>query len=155
MNRLYCRGELGGKRKMAWCGESGERRGRWWFLASARSGWTLDRNLPGRSLCRGPSPARPVLTADQTADADRIRAALLEAAAGDLRQLAETLAAATDETTFGATEFVGRDLVLGIGAKENQAAGRRPRKKATTVAAAGARPATNPPSSSGFRAAPS
>ena len=41
---------------------------------------------------------RPALTAD----ADRLHAALLRAAAGDLRHLAETLAATTDETIFGA-----------------------------------------------------
>ena len=56
-------------------------------------------------------PARPVLTPDQKADADRIHAALLEAAAGDLRQLPETLAATTDRTIFGATAFAVRDLL--------------------------------------------
>ena len=98
-------------------------------------------------------PARPVLTADQASDAERIHAALMEAATGDLRQLAETLAATTDETTFGATEFVVRDWVLRIGAKAIRAAATGREKKVTTGAAATARPATKPPSSSGGRAA--
>ena len=46
----------------------------------------------------------------------------MEAAAGDLRALAERLAATTDGTIFGATEFVVRDLVPGIGAKAVPAA---------------------------------
>jgi hypothetical protein len=37
---------------------------------------------------------------------------VLQAAEGDLRQLAELLAATTAPDTFGATEFIVRDLVL-------------------------------------------
>ena len=48
--------------------------------------------------------------------------ALRRAAAGDLRQLAETLAATADETIFGVTAFVVRDLVPGIAAKAVPAA---------------------------------
>lgn len=98
---------------------------------------------------------RPQLTADQRADADRIHAALLEATAGDLRALADTLAATTDATIFGATEFVVRDVVLGIGAKAVQAALADRAKKATTGAAALAPPALGRPSSSGGSPAPS
>ena len=98
---------------------------------------------------------RPALTAEQTADADRIHAALLGATAGDLRQLAETLAATTDETIFGATEFVVRDLVLGIGAKAVQVALADRAKKVATGAVAVAPRATGRPSSSGGSLAPS
>ena len=60
---------------------------------------------------------RPALTAEQAADADRLHATLVHAAAADLRHLAEQLAATTDETIFGANEFVVRDILLGISAK--------------------------------------
>lgn len=100
-------------------------------------------------------PIRPELTAEQKADADRIRAALLEAAAGDLRPLADTLAATTNATLFGATEFVVRDLVLGIGAKAVQAALADRAKKATADAAEVAPPALGRPSSSDGSPAPS
>ena len=90
-------------------------------------------------------PTRPALTADQKADADRLHAALLEAAAGDLRTLAESLAATTDATIFGATEFAVRDLVLRSAA--TALADRA--EKVTTGAVAGAPPATARPSSNG------
>ena len=60
---------------------------------------------------------RPELTAEQQAEADRIHAALLQAAADDLRELAELLATKDDSNTFGATEFAVRDIVLRVGAK--------------------------------------
>ena len=100
-------------------------------------------------------PARPILTAEQSADADRIHAALLHAAAGDLRHLAEQLASTTDATIFGANEFVVRDIVLGIGAKAVEAALADRAKKVTTGAVAGAPPATVRPSSSAGSPAPS
>ena len=50
---------------------------------------------------------RPALTAEQLADA----------LAGELDELARTLAATTDATLFGANEFAVRDLVLRLGAK--------------------------------------
>lgn len=62
--------------------------------------------LPARSPPRHDAP-RPDLSPEQSADTDRVHAALL-AAASDLRHLTETLAAATDETVFGADEFVVR-----------------------------------------------
>lgn len=65
---------------------------------------------------------RTNLTPDQQADADRIQAALLSAAATDLRALAELLATQDDRTLFGATEFAVRDIVLRVGAKALEAA---------------------------------
>ena len=60
---------------------------------------------------------QPTLTPEQQAEADRILAALLQAAADDLRELAELLATKDDSNIFGATEFTVRDIVLRIGAK--------------------------------------
>ena len=97
--------------------------------------------------------ARPALTADQTADAERLHATLLVAVAPDLQLIAETLAATTDATLFGATEFVLRDLVRGLAAKALDALADR-EKNALPAAAAAARPAPRPPSTSGCRAAP-
>ncbi len=62
------------------------------------------------------------LTAEQQVGADRIHAAVLEAAAADLRELAELLATKDDSNTFGATEFTVRDIVLRVGAKAIQTA---------------------------------
>ena len=100
-------------------------------------------------------PARPILTAEQSADADRIHAALLHAAAGDLRHLAEQLAATTDKTIFGANEFAVRDIALGLAAKALQVAADDRAKKVTTGAVAPAPPAPARPSSHGGKPAPS
>lgn len=100
-------------------------------------------------------PPRPVLTADQQADADRLRRQLADALAGDLDELAATLAATTDATLFGATEFAVRDLVLRLGAKAVQVAAADRAKKATTAAAGAAPPAPGRPSSNGGSPAPS
>jgi len=54
-------------------------------------------------------------TAEQQAEAERIHAALLAAAADDLRELADTLARTTDATIFGANEYAVRDIVLRVG----------------------------------------
>ena len=96
---------------------------------------------------------RPDLTPEQQADADRIHAALVSAAATDLRELAELLATKDDRTMFGATEFAVRDVVLRIGAKaiEGALAGRK--KGGTTGPAGPARGAPKPPSSSAGRPA--
>ena len=59
---------------------------------------------------------RPELTAVQQAEAERLLVGLRQAADADLRALAERLAATTDETVFGATEFAVRDVVLRVGA---------------------------------------
>ena len=65
---------------------------------------------------------RPELTPEQRAEAEQIRRALLDAAADDIRELAELLAATDDAHTFGATEFTVRDIVHRIGAKAVEAA---------------------------------
>jgi hypothetical protein len=94
---------------------------------------------------------RPDLTPEQQAEADRIHAALASAAAADLRELAELLATTDDRTTFGATEFAVRDIVLRVGAQaiEGALAGRK--KGGTTGPAGPARSAPRPPSSSAGR----
>lgn len=91
--------------------------------------------------------ARPELTADQQAEADRILAGLLHAAEGDLRELAELLASTDDTTTFGATEFAVRDIVLRVGAKAVETALGERKKGGTTGAAAPAPPAGRRPGS--------
>jgi hypothetical protein len=88
------------------------------------------------------------LTPDQQAEAERIYAALTRAAAADLRALAELLASKDDRTTFGATEFAVRDIVLRVGAKAVEAALAGRKKGATTAPpgpapAAGRRPASS------------
>ena len=60
---------------------------------------------------------QPTLTPEQHAEADRIRQALLDAAADDLRELAELLATTDDAHTFGATEFAVRGIVHRMGPK--------------------------------------
>ena len=66
---------------------------------------------------RTPRNTRPELTAEQKAEADRIHAAMLQAAESDLREPAEVLATGDDANTSGATEFTVRDIVLRVGAK--------------------------------------
>jgi hypothetical protein len=73
-----------------------------------------------------------VLTPEQKAEADRIRAALLAAAGDDLRELAELLATRDDATMFGATEFTVRDILLRIGAKALETALEGRKKGGTT-----------------------
>ena len=58
---------------------------------------------------------QPVLTPEQQAEADRIFAALQQAAVTDLRELANLLATKDDSSTFGATEYTVRDIALGYG----------------------------------------
>ena len=69
---------------------------------------------------RSKNSARAELTPEQQAEAQRIHAALLEAAAGDLRELAEELARTTDATIFGPTEFTVRDIAMRVAAKAIQ-----------------------------------
>jgi hypothetical protein len=97
---------------------------------------------------------RTDLTPDQQADADRIHAALLSAAATDLRALAELLATQDDRTMFGATEFAVRDIVLRVGAKAIEAALAERKKGGTTAAPAPARTARKQPSSSAGSSGP-
>ena len=90
--------------------------------------------------------ARPdPLTADQEAEADRIHAALVAAAAEDLRELADTLARTTDATIFGANEFTVRDIVLRVGAKALEAALQERQKGGTAGRAGPARAVGNRP----------
>lgn len=96
---------------------------------------------------------RTDLTPDQQADADRIHAALVSAAAADLRELAELLATRDDRTMFGATEFAVRDVVLRVGAKAVEAALAGRKKGGTTGPAGPAPSAPAPPSSSAGRPA--
>jgi hypothetical protein len=97
----------------------------------------------------------PELTPGQQAESDRIFAALRQAAESDLRALADLLATKDDSNTFGATEFVVRDIVLRVGAKAVEAALEGRNKRATTVPPGPAPAATNPPSSSGGSPSPS
>lgn len=99
--------------------------------------------------------ARLVLSTEQRAEAQRIRQALLDAAAEDLDELAELLASKDDTDTFGATEFAVRDIVHRIGAKAIQTALSGRKKGATTGPAAPAPTATRPPSSNDTGTSPS
>jgi len=99
--------------------------------------------------------AHPPLTPEQKTEADRIFAALQQAAVTDLRELANLLATKDDSNTFGATEYTVRDIVLRIGAKalESALAGRK--KGGTTVPPAPVPSAANPPSSTAGEPSPS
>lgn len=103
-------------------------------------------------MSRRTSPAaHPELTAEQRSEADRIHTAMLEAAADDLRELAELLATKGDADTFGATEFTVREIVLRVGAQAIQAALDGRKKGGTTDPAERAPTATKRPSSKGGR----
>lgn len=99
--------------------------------------------------------ARPTLTSEQQIEAERIRRALLDASADDLRELAELLASKDDTNIFGATEFAVRDIVQRIGAKAIEEALSGRKKGGTTGPAAPVPTATKPPSSSAGGASPS
>lgn len=95
--------------------------------------------------------SHPDLTPEQRADAERIYAAMLQAADADLRELADLLATKDDRTTFGAAEFAVRDIVLRVGAKAVEAALAGRKKGGTTAPPAPAPTAASPPSSSAGR----
>jgi hypothetical protein len=76
---------------------------------------------------------------------------MLEAAADDLRELAELLATTDDTDTFGATEFTVRDIVLRVGARAIQTALEGRKKGGTTGPVEPVPTAESPPSSSGGR----
>lgn len=99
--------------------------------------------------------ARPALTPDQQAEADRLRRAVLDAADDDLRELTELLASTDDAHTFGATEFAVRDIVHRIGAKAIAAALEGREKGGTTGRPGPARRAPGRPASSGGEPGPS
>lgn len=98
---------------------------------------------------------RSALTAEQQVEADRIRDALLEASADDIRELAELLASKDDTNTFGATEFAVRGIVHRIGAKAIESALSGRKKGGTTGPVAPALTAPRPPSSSDTGTSPS
>jgi hypothetical protein len=91
--------------------------------------------------------ARPELTPEQQAEADRILAALRQAAESDLRELAELLATTDDANTFGATEYTVRDIALRIGARAVESALEGRKKGGTSAPPAPAPTAARPPSS--------
>ena len=95
----------------------------------------------------------PELSPDQQAESDRIFAALQQAAADDLRALADVLATKDDTNTFGATEFTLRDIVLRVAAKAVETALEGRKKGGTTGPVAPAPTAAKPLGSSGGRAA--
>jgi hypothetical protein len=75
------------------------------------------------------------LTPQQQEEAQRIYETLMKAAEGDLRKIAELLAAKPDRQLLGRTEFQVRDLVHAIGAKAIQAALDERKKGGTEVPA--------------------
>ena len=79
--------------------------------------------------------SRPELTPEQKVEADKLEAAIREAAADDIRDLVENLARTTDETIFGDNEFVIRDIVHRIGAVAVETALRERKKGGTEVRA--------------------
>jgi hypothetical protein len=85
---------------------------------------------------------------EQQAEADRIRAAMLQAADADIRELCELLATKDDGTIFGAAEFTYRDIILRAGAKAVEAALEGRKKGGTTAPPEAARTAASRPSSS-------
>jgi hypothetical protein len=72
------------------------------------------------------------LSPQQRAEAERILQVLQEAAAHDLRSLAELLASKPDDQLLGRTEYEVRDRVHQIGAKALQTALEGRKKGGTT-----------------------
>jgi hypothetical protein len=99
--------------------------------------------------------ARPTLTPQQQAEAQRIYEVLRRATDADLRDMAELLASKADGEIFGATEFQVRDAVHRVGARAIEAALDGRKKGATTAPAAPAPAAARRPSSRGGKARPS
>lgn len=99
--------------------------------------------------------AQPTLTPEQQEEADRIFAALQQAAVTDLRELANLLATKDDSNTFGATEYTVRDIALRIGAKALQSALEGRKKGGTTAPPTPAPAAASPPSSIAGEPSPS
>jgi hypothetical protein len=90
---------------------------------------------------------QPVLTPEQQVEADRIFAALQQAALADLRELANLLATKDDSNTFGATEYTLRDIALRIAAKAVESALEGRKKGGTTAPPRPAPTAASLPSS--------
>jgi hypothetical protein len=91
------------------------------------------------------------LPPEQQSEARRLLAALQQAAAADLEELACLLAGKADADLFGATEFEVRDRLLPVGAKALQSALAGRKKRGTTAPAGPARTAASRPSSSAGR----
>jgi hypothetical protein len=87
----------------------------------------------------------------QQPEARRLLAALRQAAAGDLEELACLLAGKADADLLGATEFEVRDRLLPLGAKALEVALAGRKKGGTTAPAGPARTAASRPSSSAGR----
>ena len=119
------------------------------FSLSGREDERESENRSGRrrNLARRTTP--PTLTPDQQAEADRLRQAVLAAAADDIRELAELLATTDDARMFGATEFAVRDIVHRIGAKAIETALEGRKKGGMTGRPGRARGARTRPASSG------
>ena len=98
---------------------------------------------------------QPALTPEQQAEADRIFAALQQAAVTDLRELANLLATKDDSNTFGATEYTVRDIALRIGAKALESALEGRKKGGTTAPPTPAPTAPKVPSLSAGEPSPS
>ena len=95
------------------------------------------------------------LTPEQQAEADRIFAALQQAAVADLRELANLLAAKDDSNTFGATEFTVRDIAHRVAARALETALEGRKKGGTTAPPSPAPTADSPPSSTAGGPGPS
>jgi hypothetical protein len=80
--------------------------------------------------------ARPPLTPEQQAEAQRLYEVLRRVTDADLRDMAELLAGKAAGELFGAAEFQVRDAVHRIGAKALEAALGGRKKGATTAPAA-------------------
>ena len=96
--------------------------------------------------------ARPSLTPEQQAEAQRIYEVLRRTSDTDLRDLAELLAGKTDGELFGATELQVRDAVHRLGAKAIETALQGRKKGGRKAPAVPAPAARRPPSSKGGKA---
>jgi hypothetical protein len=125
------------------------------FSSSGREDERAPEIRPDWSRPMARRTTRPELTPEQQAESDRIFTALQQAAAADLREVADLLATKDDSSTFGAAELTVRDIVLRVGAKAVETALEGRKKGGTTGPAAPAPTAPNPPSSSAGSPGPS
>jgi hypothetical protein len=127
-------------------------------VAFSLCGWENEYEYeihPGRSPSMARRTPRTLLSPEQQAEAERIRQALIETSADDIRDLAELLATTDDSNIFGTTEFTVRDIVQRIGAKAIQTALEGRKKGDTKVPPMPVPTATNQPSSNAGPANPS
>jgi hypothetical protein len=97
--------------------------------------------------------SQPPLTPEQEAFAQELADALRRGTADLIDQIARTLAATTDQTLFGDTEFAVRDLALRLAARA-YALHLRQKKTATTAPACPAPAAASPPPTTATARAP-